>query len=105
MEFAPPLAINSFDVSFVRRRTTVQFVAGQPLTYYSSWPLFALSHHILVWYCAERLYPGRLFDQYAVLGDDVVIADQKVAIAYEQALSDIKVTISYQKRFRYQSVT
>ncbi|KAL9277508.1 putative RNA-dependent RNA polymerase, mitoviral (mitochondrion) [Arabidopsis thaliana] len=26
----------------------VSFVAGQPLGYYSSWPLFALSHHMVV---------------------------------------------------------
>jgi hypothetical protein len=43
------LALNLFQVPFVRRRnSTVSFVAGQPLGYHSSWALFALSHHILV---------------------------------------------------------
>lgn len=40
-----------------------------------SWPLFKLSHHMVVWLAAERLYPGRRFQAYAVLGDDIVIAD------------------------------
>ncbi|KAI5567024.1 hypothetical protein BDE02_13G061400 [Populus trichocarpa] len=38
------------------------------------WPLFTLSHHMVVWLAAERLYPGRRFQAYAVLGDDIVIA-------------------------------
>lgn len=68
-----------FEVPFVKKLTNVCFVAGQPLGYYSSWPLFALSHHILVWHCAEQVHPGLRFDKYAVLGDDVVIADSKVS--------------------------
>lgn len=41
----------------------VSFVAGQPLGYYSSWPLFALSHHMVVWYAAEHVYPSSFFFQ------------------------------------------
>jgi hypothetical protein len=92
------LAYNIFDVPFVKRRpSTISFVAGQPLGYYSSWPLFALSHHILVWWCAEQVHRGQLFDRYAVLGDDVVVADREVAQVYERALGELGVTISYQK--------
>lgn len=66
--------------------SVVSFVTGQPLGYHSSWPLFALSHHLLVWDCAEQVYPGRVFTDYAVLGDDVVIADKNVASVYESSL-------------------
>ena len=38
----------------------VCFNAGQPLGYLSSWPLFALAHHFVVWYCAEKVYPGKV---------------------------------------------
>lgn len=49
------LARNLFEVPFVKRRySRVSFVCGQPLGYYASWPLFALTHHILVWYAAEH---------------------------------------------------
>lgn len=39
----------------------VCFNAGQPLGYLSSWPLFALAHHFVVWYCAEKVYPAKVF--------------------------------------------
>lgn len=91
------LACNIFKVPFVKRHSSVSFVAGQPLGYYASWPLFALSHHILVWWCAEQVHPGLTFDRYAVLGDDVVIADEAVAWVYEQELKNLGVSISYSK--------
>ena len=49
------LAHNIFQVPFIKSKqgVFVSFMAGQPLGYYSSWPLFALSHHLLVWWCAE----------------------------------------------------
>ena len=37
------------------------------------------------------------FSKYAVLGDDVVIADEQVAKVYEQALGSLGLSISYQK--------
>jgi len=92
------LALNIFEVPFVRKKNSaVCFVTGQPLGYYSSWPLFALSHHILVWWCAEQVHPGAKFDRYGVLGDDVVIADREVARVYEATLGRINVGISHQK--------
>lgn len=48
----------------------------------ASWPLFALSHHVYVWQAAEQcdLLEGRKFVNYAILGDDLVIADERVYI-------------------------
>lgn len=92
------LGTNIFDVGFVKRKhSSVSFVAGQPLGYYSSWPLFALSHHLLVWYAAELVYPGVRFDRYAILGDDVVIADDAVRNQYSILLVGIGVSISQAK--------
>jgi|APAga8741243855_1050100.scaffolds.fasta_scaffold58707_2 hypothetical protein len=49
--------------------------------------------------CAELVYPGRRFGDYAILRDDVVIADESVAKVYSDsaALGDLGVTISYSK--------
>lgn len=92
------LATNILDVPFFKRKwSPISFVAGQPLGYHSSWPLFALSHHILVWWAANQVYPGVLFQSYAILGDDVVIADEEVARLYESALGRLEVQISYTK--------
>ncbi|GAB2301977.1 hypothetical protein Dimus_036002 [Dionaea muscipula] len=58
------------------------FLSLRPLGFLASWPLFALSHHFLVWLAAERVYPGPArFTKYAVLGDDVVIGDSAFEFA------------------------
>ena len=94
------LATNIFQVAFVKKRTLVSFIAGQPLGYRSSWPLFALSHHLVVWVAAEQEYPGKVFKKYAVLGDDVVIADPKVASRYETLVQRLGVKVSAAKSIR-----
>lgn len=39
-------------------------------------------------FCAEQVHPGEYLNRYAVLGDDVVIAE--VASVYETALAEIQ---------------
>lgn len=41
--------------------------------------------------------PGVVFRDYAVLGDDVLIADRNVAKVYESALAKLGFSFSYQK--------
>lgn len=56
-----------------------------------SWPLFALTHHLVVWWAAEKVRPGKVFRDYAILGDDVVSGDSEVAKWYLYALDQLKV--------------
>ena len=92
------LATNIFDIGFVKRANSkISFYAGQPLGSYSSWALFAFAHHVLVWICANRVYPGRHFTDYAVLGDDILIADKAVADEYADQIGKIGVQISTNK--------
>lgn len=65
--------------------------------YYSSWPLFTLTHHLLAMYCAEQVHPGQKFDKYAILGDDVVICGIEVAKIYKQTNAELGVDISMSK--------
>lgn len=51
----------------------------------------------MVWYCAERVYPGKCFTGYTVLGDDVIITDDLVAKEYAYAMDQLQVKISLQK--------
>lgn len=39
-----------------------------------------------MWLAAQKVYPGRRFDKYAVLGDDVLIADSKMGPVYADIL-------------------
>ncbi|KAI3776173.1 hypothetical protein L1987_45944 [Smallanthus sonchifolius] len=92
------LSGGEFDVPWVTTPgSTVRFLIGYPLGYLGAWPLFALSHHLILWWCAELVYPGRVFTNYAVLGDDVVIADENVATRYKESLDLLQVVISKEK--------
>ena len=95
------LQMNFFQIArpLVNKATFVSFTAGQPLGYYGSWALFSLSHHYLVWFAALRVYPWKKtpFRQYAILGDDIVIADVAVAEKYEELLFLMDVQISVDK--------
>ncbi|KAI8011553.1 hypothetical protein LOK49_LG06G02028 [Camellia lanceoleosa] len=112
------LACNRFQVPFIKRRWGLSFICGQPLGYYSFWPLFALSHHLVVWYCTERVCPSLYFIDYVVLSDDVIMANKDIAIMYRQVLKELGVTISehkslisysgcgeFTKRFRVQDMS
>lgn len=98
------LGMNTFSVGpphfrGVTKQSTVLFTSGQPLGYYGSWALFALSHHYIVWLAAIITYPNREkpFERYALLGDYIVIADKAVATLYRRLLELLGVTISESK--------
>lgn len=98
------LGLSSYEVSGLlkKKRTNhprlVSFVVGQPLGYLGSWPLFTLAHHMLVWLAALTVYPKEeRFTRYALLGDDIVIADVKVASEYQWLIRQLGVDISLPK--------
>lgn len=90
------LALNSCEQQLSKKPSNIVFVAGQPLGYYGSWALFALTHHFVVWLAADKAYPtrSRPFHRYALLGDDVVLADKAVAVEYRKYLDLLQVKIS-----------
>lgn len=71
---------------------------GQPLGLFTSWAIFALTHHLTVQYCAYKAY-GKLiyFKDYSLLGDDIVIWNRKVAQMYLHFMNDIGVAINLTK--------
>lgn len=52
---------------------------------------------MLVWYAAWRVRPGVKFFDYALLGDDNVIADPVVVKSYLEVMEECEVTISKEK--------
>jgi hypothetical protein len=75
----------------------VQYAVGQPMGAYSSWALFAVTHHVLVRLAAKRAGMGVRFTRYALLGDDIVINHHGVAAEYRTLLESIGVDISNAK--------
>jgi hypothetical protein len=76
----------------------VHYSVGQPMGALSSWAMLALVHHFLV-QCAALRAGHRMgtFSAYAVLGDDIVIADGRVARNYRGLMLELGVGISAAK--------
>jgi len=75
----------------------LHYAVGQPMGAYSSWGMLALVHHAMVQYSAHRAGVVGWFVLYAVLGDDVVIADDRVARKYRALCRALGVTIGIEK--------
>jgi hypothetical protein len=74
-----------------------RYNAGQPMGTLSSWASFALSHHVVVQMAARNAGHSGLFTQYALLGDDIVIFDEYVAMEYRDLMDWLKVDINLSK--------
>jgi len=76
----------------------IQYGRGQPMGILSSWAALALLHHFLVQFAHYQVSGEiQIFDKYRVLGDDIVIADTKVAEAYLNICQDLDIPISLAK--------
>lgn len=76
-----------------------KYAVGQPMGLYSSWAVFALTHHFIIQYCAWMEREKFPFNSYAILGDDVAIWSKGVAQRYRTLLDDLDVQISIPKSF------
>lgn len=64
-----------------------RYSVGQPMGALSSWGMLALTHHFIVQMAAIRVGKSNWFEDYAVLGDDIVIADKAVAESYHYLMT------------------
>jgi hypothetical protein len=78
----------------------VRYRTGQPMGALSSWAMLALTHHAIVQMAALNagvIRPGEWFTGYAVLGDDIVIANAAVADEYQRLMQALGVEIGLAK--------
>lgn len=78
-------------------RGHVRYAVGQPMGAYSSWAMLAMVHHAIIQFAAWRVGHRAWFTWYAVLGDDVVIADERVANEYVRLMKEFGVEIGFHK--------
>jgi hypothetical protein len=76
------------------KNRSVSWKVGQPLGLLSSFPSFSLWHHDIVQlaYNLERIKTGKpvkFFQDYRILGDDVVIFNREVALTYQQLITKV----------------
>jgi len=75
---------------------------GQPMGLLSSWAVFSLSHHFVVWYAAAKAGvlqhlmsdPSRF---YGIVGDDIFICHQGIAHYYSVVMNALGVKINLTK--------
>nr|QHJ68502.1 RNA-dependent RNA polymerase [Botrytis cinerea mitovirus 6] len=75
----------------------IRYSVGQPMGALSSWCMLALTHHIIVQIASLRVGNKTWFEDYGVLGDDIVIADKAVADAYLVLMNQLGVEINLHK--------
>jgi len=82
-----------FNAHLVHQSVALKYGAGQPMGALSSWPMLALVHHYLIqlaaWLAGFPLH--KLYTNYCILGDDLVIGDRKVKVIYLMLLSKLGV--------------
>lgn len=72
------------------------YSVGQPMGAYSSWAAFALTHHVVVQWAAYKCGHTN-FKDYILLGDDIVIKNNDVALKYISLMRKWGVDISINK--------
>jgi len=87
---------------FSYKKREVMYSSGQPMGAYSSWVAFTITHHLVVFYAAwltgsYNTSPHNLFTQYIILGDDIVIKNDKVAKNYKYIMGKLGVELSLHK--------
>lgn len=80
-----------------KENQSYKYAVGQPMGALSSWAIFALSHHFVVQWAHYRTGGKSWFYDYAIIGDDVVIMNTKVAEQYLVVLDHLGVGISMYK--------
>jgi hypothetical protein len=76
----------------------VMYEVGQPMGALSSWAMLALTHHAIVQLAAYNVTKSHCwFLDYAVLGDDVVIAHEAVAAEYLKIMAILGVEVGLAK--------
>lgn len=84
-------------IPFNYKQSAYKYNAGQPMGAYSSWAVFALSHHVVTMIAAMRaglLYPT---NNYVILGDDIVVRGNTFSRNYKSLISELGVDISTHK--------
>jgi len=78
------------------RKENWSYSVGQPMGLNFSFPLFHLTHHAILEGLSKQIGPT-VKPSYAVLGDDVLIADKALAFTYRKVIEQMGVEISSAK--------
>jgi hypothetical protein len=78
-------------------RLHIKYTVGQPMGALSSWAMLALAHHVISRIAFIRNGMKPEFGNYCVLGDDIVINNNKAANTYLELMEGLGLKISLGK--------
>lgn len=93
------LTQREYNVQGVKKTATLNYKCGQPLGAFSSWPIFTLCHHVVLLISMSRTgitYAAQDFP-YRILGDDIIIWNDRVAENYSIIMKELDVGLSKAK--------
>jgi hypothetical protein len=73
----------------------ISYSVGQPMGAKTSWAIFALTHHTVLRIITDS--HGLFEKPYVIIGDDIVISNEKVALDYIKFLEDLGIPYSKDK--------
>lgn len=79
---------------------SVKYNVGQPMGALSSFNMLALTHHMIVQYCAMTQGLTKLgvwYDKYEITGDDLVLFDARIATHYKIVMDSLGLEINLKK--------
>nr|UNG44314.1 RNA-dependent RNA polymerase [Fusarium asiaticum mitovirus 3] len=83
-------------ISWKYEKEYYKYSVGQPMGAYSSWAMLAITHHVITKLASLEVNISD-FNDYAVLGDDFVIRNDKVASQYLVIMKLLGVEINLDK--------
>jgi hypothetical protein len=88
------LVTEKWQVTSTEEPEAWKYEVGQPMGLYCSFPLFALTHLVLLLGLCDRAGISLLDAPFRVIGDDVIIASEILANEYSLALGQLGVEVS-----------
>jgi hypothetical protein len=95
--WASVLVHRDYHLSFQGQQYTLKYAVGQPMGALSSWAMLAVTHHVIVQISAQKAGYSGLFQDYSILGDDIVIANRNVAEQYQILMKGLGLEINLSK--------
>lgn len=95
-----PIQVRPTDGGKDRYWISLRYATGQPMGALSSWAMLAITHHYLVQLAAMLaglIGKGQWYENYELLGDDIIIFDDAVGSKYLDLMSKIGVPINTSK--------
>jgi len=77
----------------------VNYTVGQPMGALSSWAMLNLTHHFMIQFCffKARGSKGTWYKDYVILGDDLVLFEQDIALEYLDLCKGLGIEINLTK--------